>query len=80
MNASGYPVAFDAKADERERRAFTWSIFNTNGPDITTTTHFNDAVLTGRRIECILNVAFTNDAKMTNNVDGGSAKHVVIRV
>lgn len=40
----------------------------------------NDTVVEAVRLQGVLDVAFTNDAKMADNLDGGGAKHVVFLI
>lgn len=42
--------------------------------------HLDDAVLLRVRVERVLNVALSDDAEMTDNVDGGRAEHVVVGI
>ena len=45
-----------------------------------TKTDLDDTVLLRGRVQRVLNVTFTNDAKVTNNVDGSGTEHVVVRI
>ena len=40
----------------------------------------DDTVLLRGRVQRVLNVTFTNDTKMTNDVDSSGTEHVVVRI
>ena len=40
--------------------------------------HFNDTVFSGLWVKSILDVTFTNDAKMSDNLEGSATKHMVL--
>ncbi len=42
--------------------------------------YLNDAILLGSRIKGILNITFTDDTEVADHINGGGAKHIVIRV
>lgn len=79
IKARGYPVAFEARAEDRDKRALTYrehvsNRHNTKLPS----TDFDYAVFLRDRVKRILNVAFTNDTKMTDDVNCSCTKHVII--
>ena len=42
--------------------------------------YLDDTIFLGGRIQCVLDIAFTNHTKVTNDVDRGSPEHVVVGV
>lgn len=73
-------MAFEASADERDRRALTYPNINTMHIGKKGEINLNDAVLLRGRIQRILNIALANDTKMTNDIDGSCSEHIVVGV
>ena len=73
IKARGYPVAFEASAEERDNRAFTYqkAILALFVLVACVMTDLDDAILLRRGVERILDIAFTHDAQVPNDVDGG---------
>ena len=42
--------------------------------------YLDDAVLAGRRVQGVLNVALSDDTQMTNDVNSSSTEHVVVSI
>jgi hypothetical protein len=42
--------------------------------------HFNDAIFSGVRVERVLDIAFTNDTQMPDNLKSSTSKHVILIV
>ena len=49
-------------------------------PKPTQPTYLDNAVLLGRGVERVLDVALSNDTQVPDDVDGGGTKHVVVCV
>ena len=45
-----------------------------------TNPYLDDTILLRGRIQCVLDIAFTNHTKVSNDVDRGSPEHVVVGV
>lgn len=73
-------MAFEASADERDRRALTFLNVSTMLIGLDDETNLDDAVFLRDRIQGILNIALANNAKMTNDIDGSRSEHVVVGV
>jgi hypothetical protein len=73
-------VAFEASAEERDRRALTYLNVSTMLIGLNNETNLNDAVFLRGRIQGILNIALANNTKMTNDIDGSRPEHVVVGV
>lgn len=61
-------MAFDASADERDRRAFTSIMKNCKEDGIECKIKDQTTNLMGEGIECVLDVALTNDTEMTDDL------------
>ena len=42
--------------------------------------YLDDAVLSGRWVQCILDIALPDDAQVPDNIDGRGPEHVVVGV
>lgn len=63
-----------------EGKRVTGSLGSQSGRTRETGVDFNNAVLLGVRVERILDVTLSNNTEVSDNVDSGSSKHVVVRV
>ena len=64
IKASGYPVALEARADERDKRALTYieQIFSSNSDNNKENPNLDDAIFLRSRVESVLDIALANYA------------------
>lgn len=80
MNASGYPVAFEASAEDLERRALTCRMYERRPYPKLPTTNFDDTVLLRKWVQSILYIALSDHSQMSDDVDRGGPEHVIVCV
>ena len=80
IKARGYPVAFEARAEDLDRRAFTCGKVCNPAQVVNVNFYLDNAVFLRSRVQRVLDITFADHAKVANHIDRGGPEHVIVGI